>query len=137
MKKIAFLIIIIILALVLFITFQRKPIKIGFSGSLSGLNSPMGIAVKDGVVLALEKMNEQGGIKGRKLELLIKDDKNDPETVLKVDTELINEGVCAIIGHITSAMTQAAIPLINNKQMLLLSPTASSLPVLELSLIHI
>jgi len=131
MKKIAFLIIIIILALVLFITFQRKPIKIGFSGSLSGLNSPMGIAVKDGVVLALEKMNEQGGIKGRKLELLIKDDKNDPETVLKVDTELINEGVCAIIGHITSAMTQAAIPLINNKQMLLLSPTASSLPVLE------
>lgn len=132
MKKIVFtLVIVVLLIFVLFITFHKSPIKIGFSGQLSGLNSPMGIAVKDGIVLALEEINNQGGIRGRKLELIIKDDKNEPERVLMVDAELIEEGVCTIIGHITSAMTEAALPQVNDKQMLLLSPTTSSLKVLE------
>lgn len=132
MKKIAFSIIIIaLITLVLFITFRKNPVKVGYAGTLSGKNAPLGIAVKDGVLLALEEINAQGGIKGRKLELIIKDDKNDPETVLKVDAELIEEGVCAIIGHVTSAMTEAALPQANDKKMLLLSPTTSSLKVLE------
>src|SRR6056297_3393999 len=132
MKKIVFtLVIVVLLAIVLFIIFQRKPIKVGFSGTLSGKNAPLGIAVKDGVMLALEEINEEGGFNGRKLELIVKDDENDRETVTKVDAELIKEGVCTIIGHVTSAMTEAALKQANEKQMLLLSPTTSSLKVLE------
>jgi len=63
--------------------------------------------------------------------LIIKDDKNDPDTAIKVDAELIEEDVCTIIGHITSAMTKAALPQANEKQMLLLSPTTSSFKVLD------
>ncbi len=44
----------------------------------------------------------------------------------KVDKEMINEGVVAIIGHMTSSMTKIALPLMNKEKMLLLSPTASS-----------
>ncbi|MFW6263460.1 MAG: ABC transporter substrate-binding protein [Thermotogota bacterium] len=132
MKRIIFFAILtLLILLVFFIFFERNPVKVGVSTTLSGTNSPMGIAIKDGVELAIEEINEQGGINRKKLELIIKDDQNDPQRVLKVDEELINEGVCAIIGHVTSAMTQAALPLVNEKQMLLLSPTTSSLKVLE------
>ena len=134
MKKIVFFVIIIaLITLVFLIIFQKKPVKVGFAGTLSGKNAPLGIAVKDGVLLALEEINAENGINGRELELIIKDDKNDPESVVKVDAELINEGVCAIIGHVTSAMTEAALSQANDKKMLLLSPTTSSLKLLELN----
>ena len=132
MKKIAFSIVIVALViLVLFISFRKGPVLVGFAGSLSSKNSPLGIAVKDGVLLAVEEINALGGITGRKLELIIKDDENNPQTAVRVDAELIKEGVCTIIGHVTSAMTEAALTQANDKKMLLLSPTTSSLKVLE------
>ncbi|MEA1883818.1 MAG: ABC transporter substrate-binding protein [Thermotogota bacterium] len=132
MKKIAFSIIIIsLLIIVLFISFRKGPVLVGFAGSLSSKNAPLGIAVKDGVLLALEEINAENGINGRELELVIKDDENNPQTAVRVDAELIKEGVCTIIGHVTSAMTEAALSQANEKQMLLLSPTTSSISVLD------
>jgi len=132
MKKIVlYLVLVALIALALLMIFQKNPIKIGCAVSLSGKNAPLGIAVKDGVSLAVEEINASGGINGRELELLIKDDENDPKTARKVDAELIKEGVCVIIGHVTSAMSQAVLSLMDEKQMLLLSPITGSLKVLE------
>src|SRR6056297_421484 len=118
MKKNTFIIVVLIFFIfLLFLACQKdNPIKIGVSVTLSGRNSPMGIAVKDGVVLAVEQINADGGINGKTLELIIKDDQNNPETARKVDAELIEEGVATILGHITSAMTEAAIEQANEKQ---------------------
>ncbi len=132
MKKIWWVVLIVAILFVAFLfTLDKGTIKIGYSGSLSSNNSPLGIAVKDGVVLAVEQINAQGGINGRAIQLLIKDDENNPEKARKVDAQLISEGVIAIIGHVTSAMTEEALPQINEKKMLLLSPTTSSLRVLD------
>jgi len=119
----------VILALILMVVIScqlESDIKIGFSGSISGRNSTLGLGVKDGVVLAVDTINEEGGVNGRELELIIKDDENSPEKAREVDRELIEEGVVAIIGHVTSAMSQAALPVVNQENMLLLSPTTSS-----------
>ncbi len=107
-------------------TDRKKPIKIGFVGGLTGQLSDLGIGGRDGVMLAVEQINEKGGINGRKITLIIKDDKQDEKTAEAVDKELINEGVVAVIGHMTSSMTKVALPLMNKEKMLLLSPTASS-----------
>lgn len=104
----------------------EKPIKIGFVGGLSGRLSDLGTAGRDGVLLAVEDVNWAGGIGGRRVLLIAKDDQHDPAQARKVIGELIDEGVAAIIGHMTSAMTMAVLPLVNERRMLLISPTVSS-----------
>lgn len=102
------------------------PLKIGFSGSLSGRASELGKAGRDGVMLAVEEAMAAGGINGRALELIINDDGNTPETALKADHELINQGVVAILGHMTSSLSMATVPLANEHGIVLLSPTTAT-----------
>lgn len=63
---------------------------------------------------------------GRPIELLVRDDMQDPQEAIRADEELISSGVIAIIGHMTSAMSMAALPLINRTQTVMVSPTTAS-----------
>ncbi len=105
---------------------QPRPITIGFVGCLSGRLSDLGVAGRDGVILALEELNQAGGIEGHPIRLLVKDDCQDSRTAVKVDRELIEAGVRAIIGHMTSAMSMAAVPVMNQHRVLMISPTTST-----------
>jgi branched-chain amino acid transport system substrate-binding protein len=105
---------------------DKTPLKIGFVGGLTGRVSDLGIAGRDGALLAVDEINRQGGIAGREVLLVIKDDEQDPAVAERVDRELLAEGVSAIIGHMTSAMTMVAKPIIDEGQMLMLSPTTST-----------
>jgi branched-chain amino acid transport system substrate-binding protein len=103
-----------------------QPVKIGFVGALTGRYSDLGVCARDGVILAVEEKNRLGGLLGRPLELLTRDDMQDPEVALQVDQDLIDSGVIAIIGHMTSEMSKAALPLINRTQTVMVSPTTAS-----------
>jgi branched-chain amino acid transport system substrate-binding protein len=105
---------------------EKSPIKVGFVGSLTGRTSDLGISARDGVILAVEELNAAGGIHGRPVKLLTKDDQQDPDRALEVDQELIDQGVVAILGHLTSQMSVVAVPLINDARILMLSPTTST-----------
>jgi branched-chain amino acid transport system substrate-binding protein len=86
----------------------------------------LGVAARDAALLAVEDVNSRGGIAGRQLKLVVRDDAGDPETARQVDAELARLGVAAIIGHVTSSMTAAVIDQANEEQIVLLSPTSSS-----------
>lgn len=103
-----------------------EPIKVGFSGNLTGRAADVGVDARNGTLLAVEEINAKGGIKGRPIELIVKDDQNNPEVARKVAQELIDAKVVAILGHVVSGMTQAALPIVNEKNMLLISPTSVS-----------
>ncbi|MCP4114265.1 MAG: amino acid ABC transporter substrate-binding protein [Desulfobacteraceae bacterium] len=105
---------------------KPEPLKIGFSGCLTGRLSDLGTAGRNGAILAMEQVNRTGGIRGRPVELIVKDDKHDPETAVAVDRELMDLGVAAIIGHMTSSMTLAALPQINREKMVMVGATAST-----------
>jgi branched-chain amino acid transport system substrate-binding protein len=105
---------------------KKQPFKVGFVGSLTGRYSELGVAGRNAVTLAVEQINEAGGINGRRVELIVKDDKNDPEVAVQVDKELISEGVVAIIGHMTSSMSKAVVPLINEEKIVMISPTTTT-----------
>ncbi|QGY41309.1 ABC transporter substrate-binding protein [Pseudodesulfovibrio cashew] len=105
---------------------DASPIIVGFSGQLTGSNSDLGTAGRNGVILALENINAAGGIDGRPLELLTADDHNTPEGAIQADRELIDAGVVAIIGHMTSSLCLAAMPQISENGIVMISPTASS-----------
>ncbi len=104
----------------------QPPIKLGFVGSISGMTSDMDVHARDGVLYAVEQVNESGGILGRKVELIIKDDKGNKKIAQKVDVELIEQGVVALIGHTTSSMTMAGKSIADRYKKVLISPTAAS-----------
>jgi branched-chain amino acid transport system substrate-binding protein len=106
-----------------FSAFAADPIKIGVSGPFTGGSSPMGVSMRDGVKLAASEINAKGGILGRKIELIERDDQADNPRGIQVTQELINkEGVVAAVGFINTGVSLAAqrfyqeakIPVINN-----------------------
>lgn len=105
---------------------QPETIRIGFVGTLTGRYSDLGVSGRDGVILAVEEKNGSGGLAGRPIELLVRDDGQDPDMARRVDEELMASGVIAIIGHMTSEISLAVLPLINSKLTVMISPTASS-----------
>ncbi len=104
----------------------KEEIKIGFAGSLTGRSSALGVSARNGVLLAVEELNEKGGIKGTKVKLIIKDDRNDTYIAKNEINELIENNVSAIIGNVTSEMSAAVLPFINKEEVLMISPTTSS-----------
>ena len=105
---------------------EKKPIKIGFIGGLSGANADMGEVGRNGAMIAISDINKQGGIKGAPVELLIRDDRNEPETARQAARDLINQNVSTIIGPFTSTLTVAAMQEAAPEEMLVFSPTASA-----------
>lgn len=118
---------IVLLFLLLFIACGKsEPIKIGFAGPLSGKNSEFGTEGRNGVIFAVEAANRNGGIAGRTVTLLTNDDKSDAAAAIKGDLRLIEEGVIAIIGHMTSAMSMAVMDIMNREKIVMISPTTST-----------
>lgn len=105
---------------------EKKPILIGFAAQLTGRQAELGVQERNGVQLAVERINASGGIAGRKIELLVRDDLGLPGQAQNVDRELIKAGVTAIIGHATSAQTVAGLEVTNPAKVVLIGPTVST-----------
>lgn len=99
------------------------PIKIGVSGPFTGGSSPMGVSMRDGVKLAAAEINKNGGVLGRQIQLVERDDEAKNERGVQVSQELINkEKVAATVGFINTGVSLAAqrfyqeakIPVMNN-----------------------
>jgi len=105
---------------------QRGPIRVGFAGELTGKHSDLGVHGRNAALLAVETINAAGGIAGRPIELLVRDDLGTPEGARSADRELIDADVVAILGHMTSVQSLAALPVIEEAGVVLLSPTTST-----------
>ena len=104
---------------------KKEPIRIGFVADLTGKQAELGVQERNGVQLAVEKINAAGGVAGRPIELIIRDDLGTPDGAKRVDQELINLGAVAIIGHATSGQTRG-LQITNSANVILLSPTTST-----------
>jgi len=100
-----------------------EPIRIGCSGPFTGGSAPMGISMRDGVKLAVAEINASGGVLGRPIQLIERDDEAKNERGVQITQELINnEHVIADLGFINTGVALAAqrfyqeakIPVINN-----------------------
>lgn len=118
----------LLLAIAIFTTgcSRKEPVKIGFLGGLTGRGADLGIGGVEGVTLAVEQANRDGGINGAPLELVVKDDKQDAEVAGREVKSLIASGVEIIIGPMTSSVAEAVIPVINASETILVSPTVTS-----------
>ncbi|WP_319410000.1 ABC transporter substrate-binding protein [uncultured Desulfosarcina sp.] len=103
-----------------------EPIKIGFVAGTSGRVADLGTSGRDAAQLVVEQCNRNGGISGRQIQLLFKDDQQNPDIARQVVHELISDGVVAIIGPMTSDMALAVTPLLNDARVPAVSPTATT-----------
>ena len=91
--------------------FAQAPIKIGVIQPLSGAVAASGNYVRMGAEIARDWINASGGVNGRKVELVIEDNKSDPKEAASAAEKLIvRDKVPAIMGAWGSSMTLAAMP---------------------------
>lgn len=107
-------------------TIAAEPIRIGLLLSLSGPAAPFGIPERDAAEILARKINAEGGINGRKIELAIYDDATNPTEAARGATQLIQKDkVVAIIGATTGSGTLAAAPVAMRYEVPILAPNGT------------
>ena len=105
------------------ISAAAEPIKIGVAGPFTGGSSSMGVSMRDGVRLAVAEINKSGGVLGRQLLVVERDDEAKNERGVQIAQELISkEKVTAAVGYINTGVAlasqrffqEAKIPVMNN-----------------------
>src|SRR5258708_6567635 len=76
---------------------SKDPIRIGFPAPLTGPFSAIAADMKQGAELAVDELNAKGGILGRKVEVLIRDDQLKPQVGAQRTQELIEKEGCQFI----------------------------------------
>lgn len=90
--------------------FAEDPIKIGVIGPFTGGSSPMGLSMRDGVRLAAKQINASGGVLGRKIEIVERDDQATNERGAQVTQELLaSQKVSALLGYINTGVAKASV----------------------------
>ncbi|NBW56208.1 amino acid ABC transporter substrate-binding protein [bacterium] len=79
---------------------ELPPIKIGVSSPVTGGSYSMGIGLRNGIRIAADEINAAGGVLGRKIQLVERDDQANPDLGLKQAEDLVkNEKVIAVVGY--------------------------------------
>ena len=103
-----------------------EPIRLGVIVDTSGPTSSLGIAGRNGMQLAVEQTNAAGGIHGRPIELLQRDDGFNPQQAAQAATELIDAKVDAVFGPMTSLIAEQLAPQFTAAGVLLMGGTPLS-----------
>jgi len=107
-------------------------IKVGEFASLSGKEATFGVSSHEGTLLAVEEINADGGVLGKKLELLTEDDLSkagEPATV--VNKLIARDGVVAILGEVASSRSLEAAPICQQNKIPMISPSSTNPKVTE------
>lgn len=105
---------------------EARPIKIGVAGAHSGDLASYGIPTVKAAELIIKRKNAEGGINGRQIELLVEDDACKPEFATNAATKLVDDGAVAVVGHICSGATKAALGIYKDSGIVTISPSATT-----------
>jgi branched-chain amino acid transport system substrate-binding protein len=105
---------------------ELAPIKIAVVGPHSGDLASYGIPTIHAAELVVERRNALCGINGRKIELVVEDDVCKPEIATSSATKVTGEGVNAVLGHICSGATKAALGIYKDSNIVAMSPSATN-----------
>jgi branched-chain amino acid transport system substrate-binding protein len=91
----------------------KEPIPIGYLPALTGPSSSTGIGINRGIQLAVQEINDAGGIDGRQIELITRDTQSDPTKAVNGAAELTHgQKVSVVFGPVNSGESLAVVPLL-------------------------
>lgn len=113
-------------------TGAQQPIRIGTSMALTGKYALQGGYGRDGYQLCQKHLNAQGGVLGRPVEFVIRDDASDEKTAMGVYEKLVTEdGVDAVIGPYSSPITDAVADVTEKHRKVMIAPMAGTTSLWE------
>ena len=111
---------------------SKDEILVGSIQDLSGPLAAFGKAVRQGMLLRAEEINEQGGIHGRKIKLVVEDSGYDPKRAVLAAQKLVNQDKIFIMaGHIGTAQNNAAMPIQFEKNVINFLPVTAAREMYE------
>lgn len=108
-----------------------KEVVVGVAGAHSGDLASYGLPSVNAVKLVADEINAAGGIDGKMIRLVIEDDQCKPEVATNTATKLVGDQVVAVIGHICSGATKAALGIYNDSDIVCISPSATNPPLTQ------
>ena len=91
---------------------SKTEITLGSIQDLSGPLAGFGKQIRLGMMLRVDELNEQGGVNGRKIKLLIEDSGYDPKKAILAAQKLVNQDkIFMMVGHLGTAQNLAAMPV--------------------------
>lgn len=105
---------------------SKGTIRLGVNLELSGAVAQYGQRTLEGLKMAVDEINQKGGVLGKKIELVVFDNKSDKAESLNVATRLATkEKVLTLLGPVTSGATKSASGAASKYKIPLISPTAT------------
>lgn len=102
-------------------------IVVGEYGSLTGTTATFGQSTHNGILQAFEEINAAGGLLGKKVKVLVEDDRSQPEEATTAVTKLINQShVVAVLGEVSSSRSLAAAPICQSNKIPMVSPSSTN-----------
>ncbi|MET8154248.1 ABC transporter substrate-binding protein [Actinoplanes sp. NPDC049668] len=92
------------------------PVKVGLITSLTGNYAPLGSEDRKAVELAVQQINDSGGLLGRPVELSVRDDKSAPDQSVLAFNQLTDDGVVGVLGSPFSNSALATIPQVDREK---------------------
>jgi branched-chain amino acid transport system substrate-binding protein len=108
---------------------QPSTLRIGVIGPFTGPSADFGVPMLQGIQLAVDEINAVGGYLGRPLELVIKDDKANPDEGLKQSQTMLTEKVAMVIGFCNTGVAAKSLEVFQKAQIPLLIPCSTGSPL--------
>ena len=106
---------------------NENVILIGHYASMTGEQATFGQSTDKGLRLAIDEVNEKGGVLGKKIEIITMDNRsNQDETVTVVNRLIEQKKVVALVGEVASGRSLLAAPIAQNKKIPMISPSSTN-----------
>lgn len=111
---------------------SKNEIVLGSIQDLSGPIAGFGKQARNGMQLAADEINEQGGVNGRKIKLIVEDHAYDPKKAVLAAQKLVNQDkIFMMVGHIGTAHNMAAMPIQFEKNVINFFPITAAREMYE------
>jgi len=108
----------------------EETVKLGLVAAMSGQSAKAGEAIGRGLSLAVDEINAKGGLLGKKVELLVRDDESNPAKGVVAARELVQrEKVTALFGGLDTPVSLAIVPFVNSAKVPFMGVWAAGTPI--------
>ena len=109
---------------------RRTPLKLGLVAAMSGQSAKSGEAIVRGLSIAIDEINAKGGVLGKKVELVVRDDESNPAKGAVAARELVQrEKVAALFGGLDTPVSMAIVPFANQSKVPFMGVWAAGTPI--------
>lgn len=116
---------------------NQNTLRIGLAGVQTGTDGQLGSSMIKGAQIAIDEWNAKGGVLGKQIEAVSRDDEGKPDKAVTVAQELVSLGAKAVIGHFNSGCSIPASAIYENRGVVNITPASTNPKLTEQGFKHV